>query len=276
MVGRRGWPKGHPRNVVVRSTVGLVGQGVAKGGNGGQESLIWGRTLGNCLLGEASQGGVKWDLVGVAQVEGSCAVSWAEECEIVSQGGRLHSTSPITLNGNFLKALTQSESGEETQTSQAQKQTLEGNRAMCNGLKLSGVDRRNEVIVITEEDVLEERAPKQQRKEWRPVLKVPGVRPLADKGERDGCGEVAQDREGVGSVRDELAVPVRGEAGRLDEDWQVVKGSSSSHCLPRSSPILVSASRFSPLDPGIGEALAEKVVGDMLGGILVPAMDAIT
>ncbi|GAB2297032.1 hypothetical protein Dimus_031136 [Dionaea muscipula] len=332
MVGRRGWPKGRPRKVVVRSAVGLVGQGAVKGGVGGQVSPNSGPTLdlvkdgirghessdlgkslggggsshvvegdvlggnqavigddlvkdgirgressdlgkslggggsespesGNRVLGETSQGGLVRDLVREDQVEGSCAVSWAEECELISL---VHNSSPVKLKGDFLSALTQSASMEVVQSSEAQAQVLEGNRALCNGLRLWGHKG---------EDC---RAPKQQRKEWRSVLKVPGVCPPADRGEGGGSREAAQGRDRVDSVRDVFAAPVGGEAGRLGEEWQVVKGASSSHCLPVPSPVLVSASRFSPLDPGNGGVSAEQLVGDMLGGILVPARDVVT
>ncbi|GAB2279307.1 hypothetical protein Dimus_013950, partial [Dionaea muscipula] len=258
MVGRRGWPKGRPRKVVVQSAVGLVGQGAVKGGVGGQVSPNSGRTLdlvkdgirghessdlgkslggggsespesGNRVLGETSQGGLVRDLVGEAQVEGSCAVSWAEECESIAS---VHSSSPVNLKGDFCD---------------------NPSRVYLELVGLTPVWFR---WGHKGEDC---RAPKQQRKEWRPVLKVPGVCPPADRGESGGSREAAQGRDRVDSVRDMFAAPVGDEAGRLGEEWQVVKGARSSHCLPVPSPVLVFASRFSPLDPGNGGVSAEHL-----------------
>ncbi|GAB2290926.1 hypothetical protein Dimus_025186 [Dionaea muscipula] len=175
--------------------------------------------------------------VGEAQEEGSCSSNWAEECERDLQGlveetaGGLQYSSPVKVNGDFLKALTQSALGEEAQAKQPQMQPMEGNRIMCNGWRLSGIDRRSEEIIITEEDVLEERlywqcaligwghkgedcrAPKLQRKEWRPVKEVPVVVPSPTSVGVVAMAEVARGSKGMGDARGATSVSARGVDG---------------------------------------------------------------
>ncbi|GAB2283540.1 hypothetical protein Dimus_018046 [Dionaea muscipula] len=84
--------------------------------------------------------------------------SWAEDCEDGGLGvldAGVHSGGQL---GDFFTALTQGTVGMGVDVAQPHQKLLEGNCTPCNGLKLSYVDRRDEEIIIFEEDVKEERA----------------------------------------------------------------------------------------------------------------------
>ncbi|GAB2288358.1 hypothetical protein Dimus_022691, partial [Dionaea muscipula] len=83
---------------------------------------------------------------------------------------------------------------------------------------------------------------------------------------------------GVDPVRGHSKDSVGGLGNSSDADsaaWKLVKGKSTSQ-RPTPPLGLISTSRFSPLDPGNCVGLSEFVLVDVLGGILVPAVGAIT
>ncbi|GAB2267182.1 hypothetical protein Dimus_002166 [Dionaea muscipula] len=127
MVGRRGWPKGRPRKVVVRSVVDSSA-GLKRTSSHAQIAPISGETLdcddGNSIrekIGELYGSGKEGDwtdseVVGVAG-ETSGVVpstsSWAEDCEMkkgsideVYEGKSQHSAQAVQ-HGDFFRALTQ-------------------------------------------------------------------------------------------------------------------------------------------------------------------------
>ncbi|GAB2271713.1 hypothetical protein Dimus_006545 [Dionaea muscipula] len=145
MGGRKGWPKDRPRN----PNLGDSSVRIARGVNQLEQS--------EKVLGDSSERSAR----GVNQLEqlgeavGLFRVSWAKDCEAMCPGTIDVSSQSLSCgpwSDDYLDALTHDKVGEASGSNQSQKKSMEGNRALCNGLKVSYIDRRTEELVITEED----------------------------------------------------------------------------------------------------------------------------
>ncbi|GAB2267451.1 hypothetical protein Dimus_002434 [Dionaea muscipula] len=257
MVGQRGWPKGRPCKAVRRSVVAVAGRSKAsKGVNLGDlpDSSVCSAVSGEGdsaagldHIGDsiAQQSPVSLEKVlGDELQEGELCPSWADRCEkesselvesmdLSERVVDLHHDSPQVLGkGVFLRVLTQGVEGRAAQTTEDQKFSLEGNRALCNGLMLF------------------------QRKVWRPIRKDSLVNVVPSCSVVEVAGGTLMENVGLGVDCEHPAL-----VGGAEEDaslcehgkWQAVKGKAVARSTPRHAPVQVSASRFSPLVPGCSD-----------------------
>ncbi|GAB2277608.1 hypothetical protein Dimus_012316 [Dionaea muscipula] len=289
--GRKGWPKGRPRKIEGRSAgvdqVLKTSKAAGEVSDLGDSCALIAREVdcveafGFLASGKSCgsfRGGERDSTMRIGCIEGQISSasrpSWADDCEKVNQaegvvegsGGLLQDSLPAANSGDFIRALTQGKDREKSPQGLTHRMSMEGNRAMCNGVKLWG--HKDETC----------RSKRQQRKEWRPVKKN------AEEVSSFGSGMVQE----KGKVMQSALCPEQGEPlglvgnaavrpGRISDGWQMVKGSTGSSRLPSSSSgALISSSRFSLLVENDHEVADEPVVGDLMGGILIPGMDAVT
>ncbi|GAB2299958.1 hypothetical protein Dimus_034003 [Dionaea muscipula] len=128
--GRRGWPKGRPRKKAGSGapvSVPVPEVGVQKSPN--REGSSEGREHSMMRLEQVSQAA-------------DCESAGCESAMAGSSEGRKEENPG---GGGYFAALTCGKGEMIVEHAQDQEVTMEGNKALCNGMKLSYVDRRDEV-----------------------------------------------------------------------------------------------------------------------------------